>query len=117
MLPAALSTGLRSLLAVCVAVAVIFTPAAARACVAFAAVPDHQMQMMEIGPCQMPSSGAADHRNGGKSCCISDCLDIAAAFAAPMSERVTLSVPPLFAVPSSLFSYPGELPTPPPKLL
>lgn len=63
------------LFALCLAFAVLLAPAVARAGVAFAGIPDHQMQMMGAGQCQMPASGAADHGKDYKSCCIS--VDVA----------------------------------------
>jgi hypothetical protein len=107
-------TSIRRLFAILVALAVLVAPAVTAS--AAASEPHHEMQMMKVGHCQGPVSGAADHdRNAGKTCCISICMAVAAfAVAAPLEGPVQIS-PPVFSAPVSLAGQPTELATPPPR--
>jgi hypothetical protein len=58
----------RALFEMVVALAVIFAPAISRG-EALAAVPNHDMQMMETGHCHSPASKHAGHHHGEMSCC------------------------------------------------
>jgi hypothetical protein len=105
---------IRRLFAILVALAVLVAPAVSASAAASEA--HHDMQMMKVGHCQGPMSGAADHdRNAGKTCCISICVAVAAfPVAAPPEGPVQISRP-LFSAPASLAGHPAELPTPPPR--
>ena len=112
-----LAVSIRTLLAVFVALAVLFAPALTRADEAFAAVPDHLAQMMEAGHCQMPPAGSPEHdRAPVKSCCISMFMAVAIAPAAPPEEKPVQSARPVRRAASLYVNSPIELATPPPRL-
>ena len=106
--------GLQRTLSVLVALTVLFAPAVTSVAAARAAVPDHQMQMMEAGHCKsMPSS---DHgKMDGKSCCISICIGLAVVPSTPAAENVQRPPPPVFSVPTIHRPYLAEIATPPPR--
>lgn len=107
----------RTLFAMFVVVAVLFAPAVARGD-ALAAVPHHDMQMMQAGDCHSSTSpkGSKDgHRAGDMSCCTAISVGVA-----PMAERVAdeplgqvARAPVTLAAPHRPFL--GELATPPPR--
>ena len=106
---------IRRLFAMLLALVVLFAPAVTAS--ASAADPSHDMQMMQVGHCQGPMSGGADHdRNAGKTCCISICMGVALSPLAPEAEASVQLASPVFAAPVSLTGQPTELPTPPPRL-
>lgn len=129
------SVSIRRLLALFVAVAVLFAPALTRAGAAFAAVPDHQMQMMAGGHCASPPSAAAqdasagndepagDHHKppghdkaGGKNCCISMCMAVALP---PPRVEADVAAHGTTATYALVNQYQGritEIATPPPRL-
>jgi hypothetical protein len=107
---------IRTLLAIFVALAVLLAPAFTRAGVVLAAAPDHHAQMMEAGHCTMPPASSADHDKGvGDDCCISMCMAAAITPAAPVPEEVARPAQPVFALPTFLLAYLGEIATPPPR--
>ena len=107
----------RTLLAMVVALAVLFAPTFTRAGEAFAAVPDHHAQMMQAGHCQAPPAQPGDHHKApAKSCCISMCMAVAITPASPLVEKVAQRAPAVFGVASFHVNSPAELATPPPKL-
>ena len=102
---------IRRVFAILIALAVLLAPWAAAT--ASAAEPNHDMQMMQAGHCQIPP----DHdKNAGKSCCISISIGLAASLATPFADESAPTITTVFAEPSFLLGHPGKLPTPPPKL-
>lgn len=111
------AVSIRKLLALVVAVVLMVAPAVTRVGEAFAAVPDDQMQMMEMGHCSSPPSHHGDHdKSAGKNCCISMCMAVAVAPVAP-PEAVVLhdAVTPFLAV-KHYHGLLAEIATPPPRL-
>lgn len=115
----------RKLLAVLIALAVLFAPAFSRAGEAFAAVPDHHMQMMDAGHCQSPPANAEHDKHdkhdkrdkaAEKSCCISMCMGVAVTPAAPPRASAPSPAPAIFAIRALHLSHLDEIATPPPKL-
>lgn len=127
------TVNIRRLLALLVAIAVLFAPALTRTGAAFAAIPDHQLQMMESGHCTSSPAAAdsdtsiagqkagGDHKSpgadkaAGKNCCISMCT--AVAVSAPAADQ---AVPihgsgPLFALLNQYHGRITEIATPPPR--
>lgn len=104
------------------ALAVLFAPSLTRAGEAFAAVPDHQMQMMDSGHCNSaPShSGGNDEPPGGdeagaKSCCMSMCMGVATVASAPPEKLVLHGPAPTLALATQYRGRIAEIATPPPK--
>lgn len=109
---------IRKLLLALVAMAVLFAPAFTTAGAVFAAVPQHNMPMMEAGHCQF--SPAADHDAAhdeapAKSCCIAMCMALAIAPAAPMRAIAPPREVAAFPNPPAYVGLPGEIATPPPR--
>src|SRR5438270_4436751 len=105
----------RALVGMVVALAVIFAPAIRRG-EALAAVPNHDIQMMEAGHCHSPASkGAGHHHQGDMSCCTAMWVAVTAPVDRPAES------PPVRATPASISllvlhrPFLGELPTPPPR--
>lgn len=105
---------LRKLLSALIALAVLFAPAVTSAAAAHAAIPDHQMQMMEAGHCQSMPSGHSD-KTDGKSCCIAISLGLAVASSAPVAKIVPPASPPVYFVPVLHRPHLSEIATPPPR--
>ena len=121
------AVSIRKLLTLFVAIAVLFAPSMTRAGEALAAVPGHQMQMMDSGHCKSLPSADDPDRSGnhqksgshdkaaGKTCCIAMCM--AVALSPPTGEQAEImhTTPPAFP---SLHEYHGritEIATPPPR--
>ena len=105
---------IRKLFALLVALAVLFAPGVTGA--AMAAAPNHDMQMMEAGHCEAPPSGTSHHdKMGSKSCCISMCMAVAIAPAAPALDHEIAHAPASFVIPTLHVAYLGEIATPPPR--
>lgn len=111
----ALPVSVRTLFALVLALAVVFAPLLTRSGEAFAAVPDHHMQMVESGHCKAPSSSGDHHKAPAKSCCMAMCMGVALTPAAPSDERVAPRARAGFAAPIFHVGILGELATPPPK--
>jgi hypothetical protein len=104
----------KSLFAILVALAVLVAPSAAFAGMAVAA--HHRgMQSMEMGHCQTPPSKDADRGKADKNCCISMCLTLAVAPAAPAGAVEVPHAVTYFTAPQSWHGYLGEIATPPPR--
>ncbi|HEV8407892.1 MAG TPA: hypothetical protein VGQ34_08135 [Sphingomicrobium sp.] len=101
--------------ALMIALAVLFAPALTHAGAAFAAMPSHDMQIMEAGHCQAPPSQSGHHDKDGKSCCISLTIGVAACPSAPVGAAIVLGSPPVFRLATLHRPYLGELATPPPR--
>ena len=104
---------IRKLLTALIALAVLFAPAVTSAAAVNAAVPDHQMQMMESGHCKSIPSG--HDKSDGHSCCISVFLGLAAARSAPFAEIKPLASPLVSFIPTLHRPYLAEIATPPPR--
>ena len=120
------AVSIRKLLTLFVAIAVLFAPAMTRAGEALAAVPDHQMQMMDSGHCKSPPStdnpATAKHEKSGshdkakdKSCCMAMCM--AVALSPPISEpdEPVHAALPTFPLLSQYHGRITEIATPPPR--
>lgn len=107
---------IRKLLSILVALAVLFAPAFTRFGAAHAATPNHHAQLMDSGHCQMPPSQSGEHKKAAKDCCISMCMAVAIAPAAPAEESDLKPVPAVFAVRTIHLPYLGEIATPPPRV-
>ena len=81
-----------------------------------AAMPGHDMQMMEMGHCSsMPSKD--DGKTPAKSCCIAMCTAaVAVAPSAPSELPLLQQAPATFPMLTSYIGYLGEIATPPPRL-
>ena len=115
------SVNIRKLFGILVALAVLFAPALTSAGAAYAAVPEHQMQMMDAGHCTSAPSG--NHGKSGthdksmtKSCCIAMCMALAVAPSAPVESRMPQRIVTVFPAPSFRLGLPAEIATPPPRL-
>ena len=114
---------LRKFFAIFVAVAVLFAPALTRAGEAFAAVPDHHLQMMESGHCKSAPSPVADPDGSsdqdkvvGQSCCISMCMAVAVGPPAPPAARALHGAAAIFPLAHQYHDCIAEIATPPPRL-
>lgn len=106
---------IRRLFAILVALAVLFAPSVTST--AMASAPDHQMQMMQAGHCEMPMSGKSGHdKMDGKNCCISMCMAVAINPSAPPAEHALAHVQATFPTPKSYLGHLTEIATPPPRL-
>ena len=103
------------LFAALLALAVFFSPAITSVAAAQAAVPDHQMQMMESGHCHSTPSGHHE-KSDGKNCCISFFVGLAVGPSAPLAEPALPASPPVCFLTAFHQSYLGEIATPPPRL-
>ena len=107
---------MQKLFAIFIALAVLFAPQFSRAGEAVAAVPDHHMQMMDGGHCQMPSSDSGDQdASPGKECCISMCMAVAITPPVPLSHEEVRSAPAVSTARTFLVGVPAETATPPPR--
>lgn len=107
---------IRRLFAILIALSVLSAPSVAAAAEHRMSMADHQMTMMEMGHCQAPPSGHADHDKKGSSCCISMCMAVAVAPSAPTLERHVRAEQQNFFVPREHKGYLGEIATPPPRI-
>lgn len=110
------AVSIRRLFAALMAVAVLLGPVFTHASAAAAAVPDHQMQMMESGHCKPAQSDSSDEQtNDAMTCCIALCSAVPAAPPAPLGESALEPVATVVAVDAMHLSYLGEIATPPPR--
>lgn len=108
------AVSVRKLLAIFVALSVLFAPAVARAAVG--GTPDHELMMEQTGHCQMPVSGSADHgKMAGTNCCIWMCAAVAICPTATLREEPAQLTPAVSAIPTFDIGYLGEIATPPPR--
>ena len=112
-----LSVSIRKLFAMCVALAVLFAPAASTAAAAAMSQHEQMLMMDHSAPCEMSVSRPAGHpgKVDGKSCCVSMCMAVAVApsmpgQALPMRQQVAQ-----FASLKSYHGLPAEIATPPPR--
>lgn len=104
----------RTLFGMFVALAVLIAPAISRG-EALAAVPNHDMQMMETGHCRSPASHETGHHQGDMSCCLAMCVGVAVAVVAPAEAAVVRVTPASIPLPALHRPFLGELATPPPR--
>jgi hypothetical protein len=109
--------GTRPLLGLIVMVAVLFVSALIGSVAASAATMNHDVQMMENGHCAAPPSHHGDHdKSAGKNCCISMCMAVAIAPAAPPEAAVLHDAMTAFPVLNEYHGLLAEIATPPPRL-
>ncbi len=110
------AVSIRRLFAALMAVVVLLGPVLTHAGAAAAAVPDHQMQMMESGHCEPLQSDSSDEQTtDAMTCCIALCTAVPASPPAPVSESVMEPVATVVAVDAVHLSYLREIATPPPR--
>jgi hypothetical protein len=108
--------GTRPLLAFIVMIAVLMASALTGSA-ASAATMHHDMQMMESGHCTTPPSNHGDHdKAAGKNCCISMCMAVAVAPAAPPQALIRHDAVTAFPSIKQYHGLPAEIATPPPRL-
>ena len=115
------SVNIRKLFGILLALAVLFAPALTSAGAAYAAVPEHQMQMMDAGHCTSAPTGNHDKssthdKSMTKSCCIAMCMALAVAPSAPAVSKMPKRMVMVIPAPSFRIGLPAEIATPPPRL-
>lgn len=104
------------LLALLIAVAMLFAPLSVQGGAAMAAMPsDHHAQMTE-GHCGEQPTKSADRESDGKSCCLATCAAIAVAPFTPLAPHAFVRGIDRPAPEQSGPSFLAELPTPPPRV-
>ena len=112
---------IRKLFAMLVAVAVLFGPALTGMSAAFAAVPDHHMQMMSTGHCKAMTAGENSDQSpvkdpkAGKPCCMAMCLAVAASPAVIEASPSLIGIASVPSLQNFLIGVPAEIATPPPR--
>ena len=120
------AVSIQKLLTLFVAIAVLFAPSMTRAGEALAAVPGHQMQMMDSGHCKSPPStdnpDTAKHQKSSthdkakdKSCCMAMCMAVALSPPAGEPGDTVHAALPTYALPSQYHGRITEIATPPPR--
>ena len=115
------SVNVRKFFGILLALAVLFAPALTGAGAAYAAVPEHQMQMMDAGHCTSAPFGNHDKsgthdRSMAKSCCIAMCMALAVTPSVPAVSEMPKRIVMVFPAPSFRIGLPAEIATPPPRL-
>lgn len=109
------SMGTRPILAFVLSLAVLFASAfAGSAAASAAAMPGHDMQMMEMGHCSSPPSNHLG-KSMPKQCCMAMCMAVAVEPATPAPLSHIDHQTTYFAVPTSWHGFLGEIATPPPR--
>ena len=80
---------------------------------ALAAIPNHDMQMMETGHCHSPASHKG--HQGPISCCTAMGVGVTAAIARPSESPIVRIAPASIPLAALHQPFLGELPTPPPR--
>lgn len=107
---------MRSLAAIFLALAVLCSPALARAEIAFAGTPDHEQIMDSGGHCEMPPNGPVDHGKAqGKSCCFSISMAATIEPAVPLFEKAPDRAPATSSNPAFHLGQLSEIAAPPPR--
>jgi hypothetical protein len=102
------------LIALVLALSVLFAPGIAGA--ALAASPHHDMRMMQAGHCStQPASPAGHEKMADKSCCVAMCLALAVTPSAPVETRLPRQQVAGFAPPPAYHGAVAEIATPPPR--
>ena len=108
------SLNLGTLFGIAIALTILFAPAVGRG-EALAAVPNHDMQMMEVGHCHSPSSHKTGHHEGPMSCCTATCVGVTAAVDRPAQSFAIRITPASISLAALHRPFLGELATPPPR--
>ena len=110
--------GTRPLFAFFLVIAVLFASAmTGTAAASAAAMPGHDMQMMEMGHCSSSPSSHDDGKSMPKQCCIAMCMAaVAVAPSTPAELPMIQQAAPSSFVPAAHDGYLGEIATPPPRL-
>lgn len=108
---------LRPLVAMLIAVGMLFAPLAMQSGRAMAMAPaaDHHAQMMEGGHCAGQSGTGKDSQSAGKPCCVAMCAAVAVA---PVSPPESVAFPRLIdrsSLQKFRHGFLAKLPTPPPR--
>jgi len=94
----------------------LFAPAVASASAQGMTMAEHEMQMIEMGHCQSPPAGRADHdKKAGHGCCIAMCMAIAVTASAPAQNAPLRRQIAGFRPPKAYHGVPAEIATPPPR--
>ena len=110
------SVSMQKLFAIMVAVAVLFAPVFTRASEAAAAVPDHQVQMMKSGHCNLTDEDSGDRDEAPlENCCVSTCMAVTASPPAPPAAPQIKQAKAQSAVRTFEIGAPAEIATPPPR--
>ena len=108
--------GTKPILSLILALAVLFASAFTGAAAASAAaMPGHDMQMMEMGHCSS-SPASHDGKSMPKQCCLAMCMAVGVEPAAPAQLRHIDHQTTYFSVPTSWHGFIGEIATPPPRV-
>lgn len=107
---------MRRLFAILVAMWVLFAPSVAAAAERGMTMADHETQMMEMGHCESPPSGPADHdKNKDHGCCIAMCIALAVTPLAPLQSSPLRQQVAGFVATKTYHGLPAEIATPPPR--
>ena len=110
------SMGTRPILSFILALAVLFASSFTGAAAASAAaMPGHDMKMMEMGHCSSPAS-SHEGKSMPKQCCIAMCMAVAIAPTAPEDLLEVTQPAATFILPTSHKGFLGEIATPPPRV-
>lgn len=105
----------RAFLSLLVALAMFAAPAFTRSGEAMASEPHHSAAMADH--CEKPTTDNNEHSKApAKSCCISMCMAVAVAPAAPDAEEALRQTPAVFSTKAFHKISPSEPATPPPRL-
>lgn len=108
--------GTRPILTFILTLAVLFASAFTGAAAASAAaMPGHDMQMMEMGHCSSPPA-SHEGKSMPKQCCLAMCMAVAIAPSAPDELLPVTKSAATFALPTSHKGFLGEIATPPPRV-
>ena len=107
------AVSIRKLFAAILALSVLLGPSVAYAGTP-AAMPGHDMQMMEMGHCEAPPA-KSDGKAPVKNCCMTMCMAVAVTPEAPATDLELEHAASYFAVPTSWYGFLGEIATPPPR--
>jgi hypothetical protein len=110
-------TGIRGLVAIVLAFALMFAPMATHLGMVSAAVSDAPQTMGSAGHCHAQSRGPANHGKPiSKTCCVSTGIAVAIDSASPPREKLVRPAAPVFALTTFRSGFLGEIATPPPRL-
>jgi hypothetical protein len=108
------SFSFRALFGMVVALGVMLAPAIGRG-EALAAVPNHDVQMMEAGHCHSPASRPASHHQGDMSCCTAMWVAVTVPYDRPADSAAVRAAPASTPLVALHRPFLGELSTPPPR--
>jgi hypothetical protein len=102
------------LFTIMIAIAVLFAPAFTTSMPAYAAVPDHHVQMMEKGHCE-PATDIDKDSMADMACCGDMCMAVAVAPPASQMVKPLVGSVPAAGLQEFQTGIPAELATPPPR--